>query len=146
MQDILQPEEQRAHDKSLLNIFNEFEFLSELPFNDYPSGFCGNISMKLKRICEEVSAPLLLARLVAAGAIVKTEGQQGYKTTWQVVLKHKKTNNIVYFYDYKGGSSYGSNWPINSESFFRDVEEVLNALTNWKFPHPYDGCVVGEIA
>lgn len=145
----------------LLEIFDKFESLPSTPYTDGVN-FCGNIKHELEGydpkngtyngpigcFYEEVSAPMLLARLVSAGMQVKVEGQDGYKTTWEVVLKHKSTGHIIYFYDYKGGSSIGSNILSKKESpkFFKDVVTLCKALKNDRFPHPYDGCVVGEIA
>lgn len=96
-----------------------------------------------------VSSPYLLARLCAMfdGLNIETHGQESYKITWFVALRHKETNELLTFYDYKGGASYGSTYGAEkSKSFVRDVRSLLKALRSDRFPHPYDGCVVGEIA
>lgn len=102
-----------------------------------------------KYFYEMVSAPMLLAKLVASyhGLDVGAQGQKAYKVTWTVVLKHKKSGHILTFYDWKGGASFGSN--LGDElpaQFKKDVAELLKALADERFPHPYDGCSIGEIA
>jgi hypothetical protein len=147
IQDIQQPEEQGGANYKLLSVFNKFEILET---NDiHLNGTSGNIQRALVKAGESyytrVSAPMLLARLVSAGCKPMIEGQDGYKTTWAIALKHKRTGTIVTFYDYKGASSFGSSG-CESLQFKKDVVKVLNALADPTFPHPYDGCVVGEIA
>lgn len=161
IQDIQQPTEKRKANYSLLKIFKKFEQVS-----DYLSdGTCGNIQWKIngdfdlesmvykgglfngKAFYEVVSSPMLLARLVSAGLTPKVFGQEGYKVTWSFVLKHKSTGRIVTFYDYKGAASVGSCMSgLEEEKFLKDVFTLCKALSNVRFPHPYDGCVVGEIA
>ena len=169
--DIKQPsgDNRRNANYTLLKAFDLFESIAEIPDDDQQ--YCGNIQSSVmgmpdadniglngiiypktklasnKSFYDQVSAPMLLARLVSAGCKVSVEGQDGYKVTWQVILKHKKTGHIIYFYDWKGGPSFGSNADgMQSKQFIKDVVKLINTLTDAQFPHPYDGCVVGEIA
>lgn len=134
----------RSADYKLLSIFKKFSHGGEVV------GTCGNLdySMKLS-FKDDVSAPMLLSRLVSAGVPIEVLGQDGYKITWQAVLTHKPSGHVVTFYDWKGGVSWGSDVrgvEGADEGFLRDVERLLCALGNPRFPHPYDGCVVGEEA
>lgn len=157
-----QPSKCRNNDVKLLNAFKVFETTTQSVEET-----CGNIkecyeyynmtthSYDTKYGKEQqnsfyhlVSAPMLLSRLIAAGFTPTVYGQDGYKVTWEFVLKHKDTGHIVTFYDFKGGPSFGSDVYGDNvpESFKKDLLRILKALINPRFPHPYDGCVVGEIA
>lgn len=158
----------RQGKRNILAALDAFE-----PANDHDGvGTCGNIKSLFdpeydvktgkykggifnnKPFYEAVDAPYLLAKLVAGyrGLNVNAEGQEAYKVTWMVVLRHKETGAIVTFYDWKGGSSFGSDiMPALAESvgyrsFKVDLTNLLKALTHKNFPHPYDGCSIGEIA
>lgn len=138
--------ESRNADYKLLLIAEKFEPIG----HENIIGTCANFKESVGDIYEQVSAPYALARLCALfkGLKIETGGQEFYKTTWETVLKHKKSGNIITFYDYKGSISYGSN--ISSvdkdNKFIEDVKKLLSVLSNDRCPHPYDGCVVGEVA
>lgn len=158
--------ERRNNKMSLLAAMEPFEPGNPADIN----GTCGNIKdcfdpnyerdpktgeykykggiFKNKPFYEKVSAPYLLAKLVASypGLKVSCEGQEGYKVTWTVVLKHKETGAILTFYDWKGAASYGSNIRHCEGGLKNDIARLLKALADPRFPHPYDGCVIGEIA
>lgn len=152
--------ERRAADYSLLAALKAFEPASV----DLLNGTSGNIQwayngnrfgkekvegiFKGKAFYEVISAPMLLSRLCAGfhGLQIQVGGQENYKTTWDVALKHKESGNIITFYDWKGGPSFGSNIAEPGGIFKDDVAVLLLALVNDRFPHPYDGCCVGEIA
>lgn len=140
--------ERRNHDKKLLAPFKAFEAITGREVFEQVSSTCGNIARDLGEIYELVSAPYLAARLMAAGFTPEVSGQEGYKTTFEFYLRHKETKHILTFYDYKGSSSYGSDVYGGSMplEFKLAAAQVIAALTNDRFPHPYDGCVVGEIA
>lgn len=130
------------------NIQWQFDGSPELGSGLSVKGYKGGI-FDGKAFYELVSAPYLLAKLVAGypGLQVNAEGQEGYKVTWTVILKHKKTGHVVTFYDWKGAAAYGSDLRSEMpESFRRDLSALLKALASPYFPHPYDGCVIGEIA
>lgn len=101
-------------------------------------------------LAAKVSAPYVLARLCSLfnGLQIKSSGQDAYKVTWETALKHKETGHVVTFYDYKGGISYGSNVYSKEtpKAFVRDLKKLIKTLADDRCPHPYDGCVVGEIA
>lgn len=102
----------RNNNKKLLGAMDAFEPAS----SDLLRGTCGNIQslvnptfkkvgekyknvgglFKGETFYDKVSAPYLLAKLVASypGLQVNTEGQDGYKVTWIVVLKHKETGGV----------------------------------------------------
>lgn len=146
------PDERRGANYKLLKAAEKFEPC------EYPSGTCGNITSITERFdhavmgwYERVSAPYLLSRLCALFTDLKIDvhGQDGYKVTWQVALKHKATGTHLGFYDYKGTSSYASTMTSEKDApkeFLKDVVDLLMVLENDACPHPYDGCVVGEIA
>lgn len=146
----------RNADYKLLKVFEKFEQVSE-SLADNTSGNISDILYKVeytddyKKVgqsyYEMVNTPMFLARLVSAGYTPKVEGQSGYKITWRITLRHKKTKAIATFYDYKGYSSFGCNdIGYKSKAFIKDLKKLTLALANNRFPHPYDGCVVGEIA
>lgn len=119
-------------------------------------GTCANIKSQVESfdyedsLCSKVSAPYVLSRLIAMfpGLEIEVLGQDGYKVTWQTILVHKETGHIVTWYDYKSGISYGSDvyGDRAPKSFIRDLKKLVKALADERFPHPYDGCVIGEIA
>ena len=144
---------ERNADYSLLSVAKLFEPIDP----EFIVGTCANIRSQIEPsddwdndFCMTVSAPYVLARLCALfkGLQIDVGGQNNYKTTWDTALKHVESGHIITFYDYKGGISYGSDvyGKDVSPSFIRDVRELLNVLKNDRCPHPYDGCVVGEIA
>lgn len=157
--------ERRSADYKLLRALEAFEPASI----DLAEGTCGNIQCQFngefnkqpdgewktaggifngKCFYDVVSAPMLLAKLVAGyrGLNVNAEGQDAYKVTWTVVLRHKKSKNVVTFYDWKGSASFGSNQYEAKGAFKKDLTALLLALADDAFPHPYDGCRIGEIA
>ena len=101
-------------------------------------------------LCGMVSAPYILSRLCALfeGLKIDVGGQRDYKITWCTVLEHKESGFVVTFYDHKGGISYGSDiyGDKTPDSFIKDLQQLIEVLKNDNCPHPYDGCVVGEIA
>lgn len=147
--------ERRLANYKLLNAFKPFDCGGEI------DGTCGNLSSDLepydftiegdyeRTFKGSTSAPMLLARLVAAGIKIDVEGQSGYKTTWTAILTHRESGNVVTFYDWKGGVSYGSNVRAikgADKKFIKDLRALLKVLADERFPHPYDGCCVGEEA
>lgn len=158
----------RNHNRNLLSAMEAFEIADP----ELIEGTCGNIAslvnptfdknpktgnwesvgglFKGKHFYDKVSAPFLLAKLVASfpGLKVSCEGQDGYKVTWTVVLKHKATGAIFTFYDWKGAASIGSNlMPSDVKGQLKaDFLLLIKALADPRFPHPYDGCVIGEVA
>src|SRR5690606_1098813 len=162
IQDIKQPsgDKRRQANYDLLKAFANFEQADPMAVN----GTYGNIQMdfedydyktgkyktkygKNKPFYYLVSAPMLLARLIAAGFTPRVSGQDGYKVTYTFTLRHIPTGCILTFYDYKGASSFGAcKKGHENKDFQADALRVIKALINPKFPHPYDGCVVGEIA
>lgn len=163
--DIKQPKNSRQANYDLLSVFDLFEPVRDkekiygtsgniqycfenynLSDNEYKTKY-GKAKKCQKPFHSLISAPMLLSRLVSAGCVPLVEGQDGYKITWRIILEHKKTKAIYTFYDWKGGSSYGScKLGFTNEQAKKDFLKLLQALINPKFPHPYDGCVVGEIA
>lgn len=133
--------------------------------SDHLDGTCGNISNEIsgnydfktykynntifngRSLYQVCPAPMLLSRLCAGfkGLKIETGGQGDYKTTWHVVLKHVKTGQVLTFYDYKGAASIGSKIEsLDNAEFLSAVKKLMKALVDGRFPHPYDGCVVGE--
>ena len=143
----------RSANYKLLSIAKKFEPVGIEHLVDT----CANIIYEIETIetpweetfTANVSAPYVLARLCALfhGLQIDVGGQEYYKVTWTTILRHKKTGEIVTFYDYKGAISYGSkiDGPM-SDNFLKDVKKLLKVLSDERCPHPYDGCVVGEIA
>lgn len=153
-----EPTERRQADYNLLSIIEKF-----VPEADQEkiNGTCANIRKQIEgdlfsdtayenSFSASVSAPYVLARLCALfkGLHIDVGGQDYYKITWQVILTHKETGHVITFYDYKGGISYGSDiyGPKTPKTFLKDVKNLLEVLKNDRCPHPYAGCVVGEIA
>lgn len=141
----------RNNDPKLLTPFKKFTQVKIADF--YADGSrmtCANITRHIDdSFYESVSAPYLLARLVAAGFVPEVVGIDGYKTTFDFMLKHNATGRVLTLYDYKGGSSFGTEFTSLDDvpkDFLKDVKAVIKALSNDRFPHPYDGCVIGEIA
>lgn len=166
IKDIQQPKQDRGAKYDLLKIFERFESVTD---EDVFCGTSANIrdlfqqyvwncegpahykteygAKNQKSFLDLVSAPMLLARLVASGCIPIIDGQNGYKVTWRVALKHKETGYVMTFYDYKGAASYGSHCDgLENTAFIKDALTLIKTVINPHFPHPYDGCVVGEIA
>jgi hypothetical protein len=157
---MLEITESRNANYELLKKLEAFE--PETDF-DRINGTCANIKSQVegkpdlanffehyKTTLSAVPAPLVLSRLCAGfkGLRIQVGGQENYKTTWDTILRHKKTGHVVTFYDYKGGISYGSNvyGARADEEFIQDLKDLIEALKDPRFPHPYDGCVVGEEA
>jgi len=158
-----QPEKDRNNDPSILKAFLPFENVTD---QELMYETCGNIKCHFEKsdfingkfthktkygakhegcFYESVSAPMMLARLIAAGFTPFVA--DCYKTTFSFILRHKTTGLVLTFYDYKGAASYGSNMEgLKDKIFLADTLKVLKALMNPRFPHPYDDCVIGEIA
>ena len=80
---------------------------------------------------------------------VFTEGSEGYKVTWGIILKHRKTGALLEIREWKGAFGIGTTYTnINDlpEEFKKDMEIFLNLLLSDKSPHPYDGLVAGSVA
>lgn len=166
MSTFLSIEKRRNHNKELLDACEAFEMATHKEVYNNDTSTCGNIIDMVngeyvldgkykggifknnKPFHEQVSAPYLLSRLVAAGFTPDVCGQEGYKVTWIVYLKHKQSGHFVTFYDYKGASSIGSDVYGDKapNELVSDLRSLAKALADNRFPHPYDGCVVGEIA
>lgn len=156
----LKPTKDRNANYKLLSIAKKFKSVGA----DRMDGTCANIKELIepwgstkemirdydKTLSGGTSAPYVLARLCALfeGLQIQVDGQAGYKTTWNVVLEHKETGHVVTFYDYKSGASYGSDIYGNKapKEFVRDLKTLIKVLKDGRCPHPYDGCVVGEVA
>jgi hypothetical protein len=151
----------RNADYKLLEKTQDFEVITQEKLWKNHESTCGNITSVLKinpktkkyespgAIYNLVSAPFLLARLCALfkNLDISANGQEAYKTTWNTALKHKKTGHVITFYDWKGAASYGSNnEALDDKEFIKDATKLIKALCNDRCPHPYDGCVVGEVA
>jgi hypothetical protein len=157
--DIQQPENKRNANYKLLEEFNKWKFSTDITSLN---GTCANLRTEFESYNFEtkkysspyggsfynlISAPMLLARLVAAGCKPLIEGIDNYKCTWEVILIHKDSGAILTFYDYKGASSFGTcDIAIEQKQVQKDLIKLIKALVNPRFPHPYDSCVVGEIA
>lgn len=148
--------ERRSADYKILEALKPFR-----PSNHDGNNTCGNITSYLgedsdvpsERFYNRVSTPYLLARLCAGfdGLKVQVSGQEAYKITWFIALEHVETGAIVTLYDYKGAASIGSDDKAlalckSNKKFLKQLKALLDALCNDRFPHPYDGCVVGEVA
>lgn len=140
----LRPAKSRNHDKSLLAAGEPWVCAGP---DVNPSGTSG-LRHAIDASDGEVAAPYVLARLCAMfeGLHIAVGGQSFYKTTWQVALRHKESGLLLTLYDYKGAFSYGGPVGLLTEEYKRDAKALIAALSNDRFPHPYDGCVVGEIA
>jgi len=139
-------ENRRQADYSLLNSTKNFA-PTEMPESSHGIGYDFKKEDLGGYLYELVSAPMGLARLIAAykGLNITTGGQQNYKTTWETALKLNDSNLVITFYDFKGAFSIGANQdPTDSE--WVQIIELLKAIVNNQFPHPYDDCVVGEVA
>lgn len=144
----------RTADRKLLEVAKLFVPAKGL---DVMEGTSGNIQADIKgnqeyedTIAWTTAAPYLLARLCALfeGLQVETHGQTAYKITWSTCLVHPETGHRLTFYDWKGCSSIGSDVSGKEvpKAFLRDVKKLIKVLQDDKCPHPYDGCVVGEVA
>ena len=101
------------------------------------------------KLYDKVASPMLLARLCALfeGLQIEAMGQAGYKCTWTTALKHE-SGLVITFYDFKGAASigvggYGEGF---TKGQIKDINGLLTVLLSARCPHPYDGCVVGEVA
>lgn len=157
----LRPKNRRNANYKLLEVSKLF-----VPAQDTvtPEGTCGNIqnliddtSLKGPNTWEKsfrgsVSAPYLLSRLITLfeGLKIEVHGQSAYKITWSAVLVHPETGFRFTFYDYKGAASFGSDVVKSGtkaeKAFIKDAKKLLAVLRDERCPHPYDGCVIGEVA
>lgn len=146
----LKLETRRNHDARLLAIAKAFSPAPVTRIENTCANIRWDVEGERETFYQEVSAPYLLARLCAMfpGLQIETGGQENYKTTWTTVLVHKQSGHVVTFYDWKGASSYGSDvsGKDTPRAFLSDLRKLLAALSNDRFPHPYDGCAIGELA
>lgn len=156
----LKVKKSRNANYKLLEIVSKFKPVGD----DRMEGTCANIREQIepwgstkemirdydKTLCGGTSAPYLLARLCALfeGLKLNVGGQEFYKTTWETILEHKKTGHVITFYDCKSAASYGSDvyGDDTPKEFIKDVKALIKVLKDERCPHPYDGCVVGEVA
>lgn len=95
-----------------------------------------------------ISSHLLMYRLCCLfKGHVDVSGPQGYKSVWEVYMRHKSTGQLISFTEHKGSPSfYSSIFPPTDSEFDGDWVDLLNLLLDRECPHPYDGLVAGSVA
>ena len=141
----------RNADYNLLKVTENFEVIESIEHET-----SGNIQWDVAKyrgkenlyLYESVTSPMFLARLISLfdGLKINCHGQSAYKITWSACLRLKGTDLELCFYDYKGAASIGSTRNTKNEDEAKLVSELLDVLCNDRCPHPYDDCVVGEVA
>ena len=108
---------------------------------------------RLRGFLYHISSSLLLYRLtILTGELGETTDSQagcpweitdGYKSSWDIPLRHIDSVSTLRFYDYKGQARacfYGS------EEAQNDAVELINLLTSFSFPYTYDGIMARTVA
>ncbi len=95
----------------------------------------------------QMSSQLALYRTVMLfGTKSLIDGDRG-KRTWELVLRHRATDELVQLGDRKGAFT-----PMVMDNrsppaeFMRDVEDLLSLMANPRMPGNYDGTVAGTVA
>lgn len=109
--------------------------------------------LELRGFPHHISSSLLLYRLTLfTGEIGEATGSQtgcpwditdGYKSSWNIPLRHMDNLSTLSFYDYKGQARALFS---GSEEAQNDAVELVNLLTSFSFPHTYDGIMAGTVA
>ncbi|CAI7611683.1 unnamed protein product [Penicillium pancosmium] len=108
---------------------------------------------RLRGFLHHISSSLLLYRLtILTGELGETTDSQtgcpwdmtdGYKSSWDIPLRHMDSVSTLRFYDYKGQARA---FFCGSEEAQNDAVELINLLTSFSFPHTYDGIMAGTVA
>ncbi|CAI7605667.1 unnamed protein product [Penicillium manginii] len=108
---------------------------------------------RLRGFLHHISSSLLLYRLtILTGELMETTDCQtgcpwdmtdGYKSSWDLPLRHIDSVSTLRFYDYKGQARA---FFCGSEEAQNDAMELINLLTSRSFPHTYDGIMAGTVA
>lgn len=104
-------------------------------------------SLKQISIYKAIPSALLMYRLACTfKGTFTSEGQEGYKVTWQFTIKHKATGKFLTFGEWKGGSLFWTDWFEPEDPIRKDLLEILTYLVSDTCAHPYDGLVAGSVA
>lgn len=98
-----------------------------------------------------MSPALYLYRLVCIfrNPTVLAEGTAGDVTPWAIYLRHKATNEVVCFTEFKGSFSFKTRFIKTKEvpkEFLRDLCRLIDLMLSEKCPHPYSDLVAGSVA
>jgi len=109
--------------------------------------------LELRGFLYHISSSLLLYRLtLLTGEIGEATGSQtgcpwditdGYKSSWNIPLRHMDSVSTLRFYDYKGQARALFS---GSEEAQNDAVDLINLLTSFSFPHTYDCIMAGTVA
>lgn len=75
----------------------------------------------------------------------KVEISDGYKSVWDIPLRHKETGEVVWFGEHKGGFVFRMVETEPNESLRQSLVNLLDLLSG-PVAHPYDGVQAGSIA
>ena len=118
--------------KSKFQIKNIFKAMSKGEMLDFPPAFC-----------DRISSPLLLYRATVVFGMPPPDITDGYKSCWQLVLKHSSGKGTLELGEHKGCPSARFD---GSKAVSDDALDLINLLTHVEMPHTYDGTVAGTIA
>jgi hypothetical protein len=90
-----------------------------------------------------VSSQLLLYRLTVTFGMPPPKKGDGYKSCWEVDLRHCDGASVLSFWDYKGAASVGFEGTTEASA---DALKLVNFLIGESCRHTYDGIVAGTIA
>jgi hypothetical protein len=90
-----------------------------------------------------VSSQLLLYRLIVTFGMPPPKEGDGYKSCWEVDLRHCDGASVLNFWDYKGSPSVGFDGTAEASA---DALKLLNFLVGESCRHTYDGIVAGRAA
>ena len=91
----------------------------------------------------QISSQLLLYRLTVVFGMPPPKETDGYKSCWEIDLKHRDGASVLSFEDYKGGASTSFRGTSDASC---DALKFINFLIGMNCQHSYDGVLAGTVA
>ena len=90
-----------------------------------------------------ISSQLLFYRLTVTFGMPPPRETDGYKTCWEITLRHSDKISVLNFQDTKGAADVRFDGTADASA---DALKLVNFLIGIKCPHTYDGVVAGVMA
>jgi hypothetical protein len=100
---------------------------------------------------EATPSCLFLYRLICIfqSPRIQIDGADGYKSVWEMAIKHRATGEIFGLGEHKAAVSFWSKHYQEKDvpkKAMKDFLKLMNLILSDKSPHPYDGVTAGSVA